>query len=223
MLKYFSIFYYAVPVQMIVTSVFVINGMMHYRKVKAFVSLLAYGILSLVQCIVGTYISVYTPDSTKNNTIVQNSINLFMLLECLIFSQFIISSLGSGVIKRWLRAGSVVFVLIVLYHWVFTRSFSRPPESLSVLESFLVIIGCLLYYFEIFTSPPNIKLLQHPPFWFITGMLLLFAFLLPLFLQRDKDLQNFVDLFNVVYTMNFIGYTILFIFFIIGMRCQIRK
>jgi len=196
---------------------------MHYRKVKEFASLLVYGVLSLVQCFIGTYISIYTQHDPKSDTIIQNSINVFMLFEFLIFSQVIISSVRSRSIKRTLGMAVAVFLVTVLYCWLFTAAFNKPPESLSVLESFLVIIGCLLYYFEMFTSPPNIKLLQHPRFWFITGMLLLFAFLLPLFLQGNNDLLNFTDLFNAVYMMNLIGYTILFIFFTIGMRCQIRR
>jgi hypothetical protein len=145
-----------------------------------------------------------------------------MLFEYIVFYHFIINSIKSVKIKKILRFFVAGYPILVFYYWIYTPAFNEIPDYLTVIESYLIIIGCLFYYLEIFTTPANIKLLEHPQFWTITGMLLLFAFLIPLFLQRNNILLNFIDLYNTIYVMNFIGYITLFIFFNIGLRCQIK-
>gem|GEM_PF-2749431 len=222
MLEYFSLFYYTVPIQIIVTFLFVLHGILFYKKIKEFKILILYGIISLLQCGFGVYISVFTDHDFSKNIIIRNSINIFMLFEYIVFYYFIINSIKSAKIKKVLRFFAAGYPLLVFYYWIYTPAFNEIPDYLTVIESYLIIIGCLFYYLEIFTTPANIKLLEHPQFWTITGMLLLFAFLIPLFLQRNNILLNFIDLYNTIYVMNFIGYITLFIFFNIGLRCQIK-
>ncbi len=221
--KYFSIFYYAVPIQMITTLLFIIVGLANYKKINEFKSLLLYGIISMMQCILGVYISVFTDHDLGKITFIRNSINIFMLFEYIIFYSFIINSIALNVIKNILMIFFIGYVVVVLYCWIFTSAFNKPPAYLTIIESYLMIIGCLFYYLEIFVCPPKVKLLDHPKFWFVTGMLILFAFLVPFYLQYDNILLQYLSLYNTVYIMNFIGYTILFIFFNIGLRCQIKK
>ncbi len=223
MLRYFSTYYYIVPVQFILNLLFVIACSLNYNRIGNFKILLIYGLTALTQSIFATYIGVYMVSGQEKIKLIQNSINIFMLIEFILFNLFLIKSTSISSLRKILIGTSILFILVVLRYWFYTNAFNKSPFFLSVIESYLIIIGCLLYYYSNFTSADNIKIKDNPPFWIVTGMLFLFGCLLPVFLQWNNTYLQSLDIYNAVYLINFVGYIILFTFFILGLKCQIKK
>jgi hypothetical protein len=185
--------------------------------------LLLYAILSVIQSVYGIYVSVYKTHCAERHAWVNNSINVFMLLEFLIFTFFILTSLFNKYTRLILKIVIALFVASTFRIWISTEAFDEQPAFLTLLESYLIIIGCLLYYLEILYLPLKTSLIKSYNFWAITGMLLLFIFLIPLFLPRRNIYLSSPKLYNTVYPITFIGYIILFIFFSISLKWKIKN
>ncbi len=222
MFEYFSVFYYAVPVQLLVTLLFVVNGLVNYRKIKGLKILLLYGLVSLAQDLSAIYVSVYTKKARAEMIFVQSSINFFVFVEYVLFYCFIYRLLETEKLKYLLTITFAPFLCFSVYHWIVKQRFGEPAPSITIVEAFSIVAGCLFYFLQIFMRPPRGQLINNPSFWIIIGMLLLFAFLMPLFLHCAQAFMVSTDVLDAVYVMNSIGYIILFIFFNIGLRCQIR-
>jgi hypothetical protein len=223
MLHYFAKYYYTIPVQIILNLIFIAGSVVNFKKLKSLKILLPYGILSFVQCIIGVYLNVFVPYSRQTERLLENTINLFMLVEFVLFYTYIIVLMKH---RLWLRIVliivQIVFSVTILWYWFFTDSFNEAPSSFTIIESYLIILGCLSYFFDLFFQPMPVQISSNPQFWSITGMLLLFAFLIPLTLQLNNIFKNFHAIYNALYSINFLGYSTLFAFLIISLRCQIR-
>jgi len=223
MIEYFAKYYYTVPIQIILTVVFIALSLWHFNKLESFKILVPYGLISLVQCMVGVYLNVYDPYGKGVVVLLEQTINVFMLGEFIAFYAFIISLLKhKRKIQFILISVLIIYSLFIIVYWIYAKAFNEPPSAITVIESYLIIIGCLLYFYDLFVKSAPIKILKYPQFWAVTGMLILFAFLLPLTLQLNNIYLNFHSIYNPIYSLNFIGYSILFAFFIISVRCQIK-
>lgn len=223
MIEYFSQFLFAIPIQFSITLVFVILCCVHFRKLQELKILLLYSIASLSQCVFGIYISVYSFHSEEEISWVHNSINVFMLLESIIFSVFISKSLTARSTKLLVAGILFCFVIFVFYDWITTDSFYRLPSFLTLLECYCMILGCFIYYLELLYFPAKISFLKDYRFWIITGIFLLFSFLIPIFLQRRTVYHGRIEMYNTIYLITFLGYITLFTCFIIGVRWKIKN
>lgn len=221
MLQYFSTFYFTVPVQMALNIFFIIACLMNYGKIRGMRILLLYSVIALVQCLMGVYVNVLLKYSEEREMLLEGSVNIFMIIEFGVFYIFLIKSISSKFFKKILKSVLVIFPIITCYFWISTNSFKETPSNFTVAESYLIIIPCLYYYYELFNVPPVTDILNSPNFWIITGMLLLFIILIPLFLQSNNLHLNTPNL-SRIYTITFIGYITLFSFFINALKCQLR-
>jgi len=223
MIEYFAKNYYTVPIQIILNLIFIIASVINFRKLTTLKILLPYAILSLLQSIIGVYLNSYVPYSLKVEKILESTINIFMLMEFILFYAYIISIFKNRQkVRRVLIVVLIIYTIAIFWNWYFTDSFRQAPSSFTIIESYLIIIACLFYYLDLFQNSIPIPMSDNPQFWTITGMLLLFAFLTPLTLQLDNVYTNFLPIYNPLYSLNFVGYSLLFIFLIISLRCQIK-
>jgi hypothetical protein len=222
MIEYFENFYFAVPIQIFVTSLFIYYSLMHFKKLGEIKILFYYSVVSLCQCFLVVYISIFTDKNLWELKLIQNSINIFLIIEVACFYVYIIKCITTVLIKRCLQILFIGLISFILYDWISTRSLNKSPSLNTILEGYLIILACLCYYREIFKQPSKIKLNRNPTFWVINGIFLLFAFLISLFIQRKNILFNQLELFNTIYILNYIGYITLFCFFIIGLKWKIK-
>jgi len=88
--------------------------------------------------------------------------------------------------------------------------------QIPAIEGFLVILACLYFFFELFTLQPNKNLIAESSFWAVSGMLVLFSIVTPVFILVNYLFQNNRPLFHTLYIINDISYSLLFITFIIA-------
>lgn len=222
MIEYFSEFLFAIPIQFGITVFFIVMCTINFKKLEDAKILLLYALASICQSIFGIYISI-DRHTEEEISLVHNSINVFMLLEFIIFCLFIQRSLVMKITKRANKIILVSFVLFIIYDWSTTDSFDKLPSFLTLIESYLMIPACFLYYFELFYSPPKTDFFRNHRFWIITGIFILFSLLVPIFLQRKIVYRGRLEIYNTIYLITFFAYITLFSFFIIGIRWKIRN
>ncbi len=115
-----------------------------------------------------------------------------------------------------------MFIFVVGYHWLNADSLTKNPGSLTAVESFLILIPVLYYYYELFLFPAAKIIHREPTFWVVTGMFLFFSCITPLFLFLDKIDNYFSHAYKQIYIINFLSYSLLFVCLIIAYLCQIK-
>lgn len=221
-LTYCSNCYYTILLSIFSAAVFLVFGAIHYKKLAELKSLVFYSFLSFFQQV----FAIYTVGSLKNGETgvksLNTSINIFMLLEFAIFCNILFKSISSATVKRFLLISTVFFLSLTVYNWVFLSGLYKNPYELTVLEGLLIILPCLAYYYDLFKKPRLLPLIQEPLFWVATGMLIFFGSIIPLFLLGDYIMHHFNNIYNGVYSINFISYSLLFTCFLQAARCRAR-
>jgi len=146
--------------------------------------------------------------------------NIFMLIEFEIFSLLFYKVLKSRLIKSIISSAMIIFPLICILYWLKFKTITINPYNLSVVEILYLISICLVYFFELFKSPPTKKLTNEPEFWYFTGILLYLVCLLPNCLMLQfvslKDLIHY----NILVMAVFVACILLNVFFIKALLCK---
>ncbi len=220
-LDFFSAFYFTVPVLLVLNLFFIAVSLMNLERIRELRILLVYALFSFFRHLLSIYFNVFEEYTGTAVERAGNPVHLFMLVEFVLFYRFIGISLRSNIAKVCLNILMPAFVLVVLGPWLFGVSVIKTVTNLSVAESYLIIFPILFYYYELFRHPPAKNIMLSPPFWGLTGMLFLFILIMPLSFQSGIILVTDEPL-RYLHTLNFIGYIVLFLFFINALRCQLQ-
>jgi hypothetical protein len=221
LLSYFSEFYFTNFFLIVITIFFLIYGAFHYRKLNELNIVLLYGLFSLIQSILSYYVLFIIPNDY--NFIIEYSINIFLLVEFLLFYLLFFLIIKSKYIKYILVLLTFIFLCIIFYHWTYTNELYKNPARLTVIECFFLIIPSLYYFIEIFYYSPITNLLKEPHFWIVTGIMFFFTSIFPLFLLNIFVLYPRASFYNSMYSITYISYCLLFVMFFIGCKCKIKK
>ncbi len=149
-------------------------------------------------------------------------ISLFTLIEITIFFIYIYTNILNRRRKNIVIGILIFFFLFSFFIQFRNHLFYNYYQTISwafVFESLCLIIPCLLYFFELFTLP-KIILQQHPSFWIVTGILFYASCSIPIFLLNDYINKNIPECYNIIFSLNYILYSILFLLFIKGYICR---
>jgi len=92
------------------------------------------------------------------------------------------------------------------------------------LSSFLLVLFCLFYYYNIFHNSPTIMLLEEPSFWIITGIFIGMTLSFPMIIFWDfLDLSLKKPTKRLIQSFANIPYIIMHIFFIKAYLCLLNK
>ena len=190
------------------------------------VYLVIIAITGLVQSFVIQYMRaqpVLTPLDTR---IAHDSLYVYFILEFACCLLFIMAHLRSRVVKKIILPCVVFFALFTIYFWLGKPSFADFYAEVPTMEGFLIIIPCVYFFYELLTGDPLKDLFTEPSFWAISGMLVLFTVITPVFLLLNYFIKNRNDLYYRLYITNNIAYTLLFVTFavaIVSERKQAKK
>ena len=136
---------------------------------------------------------------------------LFTVFELLYFSYFLTRLITtSGVNKLvWILTG--LLMAYIIFHIIKkdAESFVDPFE---VLECIILIIPCLVYFWEIFSKPKVMDLRREPSFWMVAGILFYFVLLIPtvffssyfLYLKKEAIAKAFYSINNYAQVISFL-------------------
>lgn len=209
------------PVLMVLNLFFIVFALINLGRIGQLKVLLLYALVSFFRYLVDIYFNVFEEHSETAARQAARSLRLFMLIEFVLFYRFIAISLRSATAKKCLRILLLVFVLTALGCWLAGGQITSALMNLSMAQSYFIIFPILYYYYELLHHPPAKNIMKAPRFWVLTGMLFLFILIMPLAFQSGALLVTDKPV-RYLYTLNFIGYIILFLFFINALRWQLQ-
>lgn len=178
-----------------------------------------YVMASFIQDSIGFYNEYINKNKGRTEEIVQNiSGNLFLLVEFILLSNFLLKSIVSETKRKITRAISVLFLLYIGTFWLArlrpVPNFFMGVDGFWSLESLVLVIPCLFYFYELFKLLHPVNLLDHPPFWVVTGILFYNSCSIPLFLLLPVIRHNYPYYFEIAFSLNNILYGIFFLLLI---------
>jgi hypothetical protein len=147
------------------------------------------------------------------------------LLEFLAFIYLLhcnIQSKEKRLLIKWIAiAGTTIMVIVAFTDTLIYSSIRyRSLTFIYLLESVLLLIPCLFFFYQLFTSPPKLKLIQNADFWAITGLtfyiICTFPISLVLIYFFETDYKMYLQTFIIIYVF----YILLFLMIIKSYLCR---
>ena len=200
-----------------------IVGYLNRKKHIDLRSLYFYPLASFIQSISYYVIIGFSTTSRIRNDIMYVTCNLFLIIELYLIYHFFLKALGSRPAKKLLYSIEVIYIVLICLYWAIYSTFLSMPTTLYIIQAFFILIPALLYFLELFQWPQAGSLLKIPSFWIATGVIVYFAGTLPLFVMRDFIFgRNRFIKEPTIYLINFIAYSIMFLFIAKAYLCPKR-
>ena len=221
--KIMSEYFFSDWIMFVVTFIAFVVSIWHWNKNKQLRIITIYIIVAFLNDLICNYYGLFCSNEELKNYILDLSVKSFMIIEIIIFLVYLHTNISSNKMKMIIKIIFISFFLVIFIIQKITPQFySSYYYSISwivVWESLCLLIPCLSFFYELFTSP-QITLKNHPPFWIVTGILFYNACSMPIFLLHDYLKKNLHVYYNIFFSLNYILYTILFSLFIIGYLCK---
>ncbi|MEJ7611687.1 MAG: hypothetical protein WKF88_10960 [Ferruginibacter sp.] len=131
-------------------------------------------------------------------------------------SFFIYKKVDRSKIYRFIAIVFFIIIIPFLYNDMFKGTF----VSFAIANGFLFIL-CCFYFYNLFSSPPVLNLLQEPAFWICSGILLGSGLLIP-FNAFNRQFLNLIlnrEIFYLLGVLAMLGYIVLHFFLIKSFLC----
>lgn len=147
------------------------------------------------------------------------------IIEFFAFFLVIKNYIVSVKIKKILKPLSFLFIVpatvcFVYYKFAHGKIDQYFLQAFFTFQAFLLIVACALYYVDLFTKEPKLKLMDDPSFWVITGLAFFMLCTLPFSILGmhliKVDFQLYVQLFMIFEVF----YWILFLMIIKAYFCK---
>ena len=143
--------------------------------------------------------------------------SLFTIVEYSLFSFFIYLSISRKIFKILIMIASLGFLVFAIRDF-FTHKENPIFDSLPAsIESILILIYCIFYFFDQLNKPTITFLYQTPTFWLVLGLMVYTAGTFFLFLQAADAPREVINRF---WTINLICNILKNIFLSIGFVVQ---
>jgi len=149
--------------------------------------------------------------------------NLYTLFEMLYFSYFLgeISAQKKPRYTVWLFG--VAYAALYIF-FAIKKDLTKAIGLLVVIESFLLCIGCMLYFRELMLKPVIIELSREPSLWMVIGILFYFAMVIPsIFISTFFSFKSERALAQATYSINNYAQVINTVLFLKGMTCSRKR
>lgn len=216
MSAYFARCYFTIPIQLMLNIFFLIAYVLHYKKLKGMGGIALYAVVTLAQCVAGIYLIL----SPSRGRLPEAFMEIFMAVEFILFYLFLTGSIRARLFRFILKAVMILFPAAILYFQAFSPSLYRPVFRFSMTETYLIVIPCLFYYYELFMTETAVNLFNESRLWAVSGIF--FFMLLSSFFTQGYGPYAALHEPSGIYAVALFGYIFLFISFIIALACQIR-
>lgn len=182
------------------------NSKVEYRYIFS-----CYLVGTLIQeCI--TLLYEYVSFITEFADIDKISANVFTLFEFILFSYFFLLVIKIPLAKKIIQINLCGFSAFCILYWLIPNNITKFPYQISTVECFLMIAYCLIYFFELFNNFSQQTLIPKPPsFWIVTGMLVYFICIIPMFLILGIVPDGISHYYDDLHYINFLSCSIFYI------------
>jgi hypothetical protein len=157
--------------------------------------------------------------------IVMGSDYIFTLIEFLIFMHFFYNIINGTSKKRLIVLLITLFSLAYIFYLANDLIHYKIIKSDTVtvvytLESAVLLIPSVFYYFQIFTKPPTINLIRESSFWVVTGIFFSMICSLPYCIVENYLKKFNSELYAQLFAILYILYCLLFLMIIKAYFCE---
>ena len=150
---------------------------------------------------------------------------LVSIVEFLTFMLYINFHTYSKANKLILKILSgLVLSLFVITYILYFRKPAIPRyfilHWLYVCQSIPILAGCIIFFTQLVRITTEFPVINRASFWVITGLSLYTICTLPISIAAPFILNKDYDLYNVLFTLIYIFYIILFIFILKAYKCK---
>ena len=220
-MRYWQSSYYVDGLAILCQCIALVSGIRYYRKRKEGLYFILYTGAWLTGFTIVYYIHYYIKIAGKNPgasvIFYETCIVLISIVEytCLSWFQFQVLTV--------LKNKNVVKLLALLFAIPVTLFFVKlaaggPPQTithlsytLSSFEMTLLMIPCLLYFYELFTTKAQESLFNKPSFWIISALFLYCIIVIPFFLLADRFISGNRAVYNIGFTLHLSSFSLLFL------------
>jgi len=146
------------------------------------------------------------------------SIIVFVFLEAMLLYNFFSNVIKVNSLKFILKVLFVGFLLYSIGVFVLTNSFLNSGMIITG-ETCVVILSVCLYFIQLFRIPTSHDIIEEPAFWINIGILFVFSCTLPAMTLSFFG-QALILSDSYFFIINFVGYSVLFLFIIRGYLCR---
>ena len=129
-------------------------------------------------------------------------INASILFHFIFLSLFIIKLIKNKSNQNLLN---IIFwsILLLLFLSLNKENLTKNNNLGYSVSNFGLIIFCILYYYQLFNSLPNMNLKKEPSFWIVTGIFFTMSVHIPIqaavgFLRYNISYNNYILLYGII-------------------------
>lgn len=199
---------YYIPIVLIVVCL--TTALLGYYRKHKFVYLRlfpAYAMASAIQIVISLACVFFVIPTFQ---LIINYTNVgFVIIEFFIFYDLLFQIIRNKHLKRIMQLMQILFIILSTYIFVNYPIFPIPL-LFNIINSFLLLIPCLFFFYEVFNTTPSTSLANQPAFWIVTGFAFMIICTLPFYFLETFFLNNMPDLYNRICTLNYVFYCLLF-------------
>lgn len=157
--------------------------------------------------------------ASKKNTILgielnKISVGLYIPFELILLSSILYFCVKSKKIKSFIFLANISHAIVTALCWKLIEKTDTYITLISTLESFILVVPAVYYFYEIAKRPPILQLNKEPSFWISTGVLFFVIIITPFTLILP------LIPFEIRQTLDFLGYLIIISLFIKAITCS---
>lgn len=107
--------------------------------------------------------------------------NFFSVIEFIFYMLLISLIIKNGKVKKIIRVSSVLYAIISIVNILFFQGMEKFHTVTYSLGCLLIVVICIFYFLELFSSPRSVKLSADPAFWICSGLLFFYCCGFPLY------------------------------------------
>jgi hypothetical protein len=140
---------------------------------------------------------------------------ILTIFEFCVFSLLILHYITGAGRRLAVKLNTVIFFIVEIF--LYFRAFPRNAIfSMCILEAAALILPCVIYFYELFTSMNTKALKDRPSFWIVTGIIYQAVYNASLTLSMEY-MGRFSD---GAYAFAILFYCILFVLFMRAYKCS---
>jgi hypothetical protein len=214
--------HYIIIPAMLIALAAVIIYLIRPKQYKGQYLIFTHTLASLLQYLFSIVVVLWNGYFPNINSVQVLSINIFLIIEGLCCTIFILGITTKPQYKKIISSCLVAFIGIS-----FTSIFFYYKDSLSNIllysESVLIIFSALLYYIQLFNTISEKSILKDPSFLIVSGMAFVILCNLPLAIFDDYIRNNFRSLINTILIIPYTTYIILHGIYLIAVLCKLKN
>jgi hypothetical protein len=218
-LIYFLSETYYVPLVLLALSIVTaIIGYFNRQKFKYLRLFPVYALVSAIQILISLACVFFRIPTFRH--IINYSVLIFVIIEFFVFYNFLFQVIKNKHFKRSMQIMQTASISFGLYICLDFPDSNTIPLSFNIVNSTLLFIPCLFFFYEVFKTPPSTSLANQPSFWIIIGFAFMIICTLPFNLLETYFLINMTDLYNQICTLSYVFYCLIFFLICKAFLCK---